>query len=218
MIAEMSDAKTTTLVLDPLGTVAVRQVIVDHLHLAPDDSFLDAVAAADGVAFYLVEFRADTPFGTAVAATSSRWRSTAKPSWCRSRADWIPCARLGVIVAAPPSHPIPSTIWIEPACRIQTQAIRRLSTRRSRSATLLSRRDQSLRASSTAKSADEASLKRCCDVPIVHTTSYGSRCNMRLPNAAQGSRPWRIRDIASDFTLEDVWALPVHAAPTTSKR
>lgn len=33
---------------------------------------------------------------------------------------------------------------------------------------------------------------------------------MRLPNAAHESRPWRIREIAADFTLEDVWALPVH--------
>jgi hypothetical protein len=32
---------------------------------------------------------------------------------------------------------------------------------------------------------------------------------MRLPNAAHESRPWRIREIARDFTLEDVWALPV---------
>ena len=32
---------------------------------------------------------------------------------------------------------------------------------------------------------------------------------MRLPNAAHESRPWRIREIAQDFTLEDVWALPV---------
>lgn len=31
---------------------------------------------------------------------------------------------------------------------------------------------------------------------------------MRLPNAAHESGPWRIREIASDFTLEDVWALP----------
>ena len=31
---------------------------------------------------------------------------------------------------------------------------------------------------------------------------------MRLPNAAHESRPWRIREIAPDFTLEDVWALP----------
>jgi hypothetical protein len=33
---------------------------------------------------------------------------------------------------------------------------------------------------------------------------------MRLPNAAHESRPWRIREIASDFAVEDVWALPVH--------
>jgi hypothetical protein len=33
---------------------------------------------------------------------------------------------------------------------------------------------------------------------------------MRLPNAAHETRPWRIREIAPDFTLEDVWALPVH--------
>jgi len=33
---------------------------------------------------------------------------------------------------------------------------------------------------------------------------------MRLPNAVHESRPWRIRGIAPDFTLEDVWALPVH--------
>src|ERR1700704_2255574 len=33
---------------------------------------------------------------------------------------------------------------------------------------------------------------------------------MRLPNSAHESRPWRIREIARDFTLEDVWALPVH--------
>jgi hypothetical protein len=33
---------------------------------------------------------------------------------------------------------------------------------------------------------------------------------MRLPNAAHESRPWRIRAIVSDFTLEDVWALPAY--------
>jgi hypothetical protein len=35
---------------------------------------------------------------------------------------------------------------------------------------------------------------------------------MRLPNAAHESGPWRIREIAPDFTLEDVWALPVHGS------
>ena len=32
----------------------------------------------------------------------------------------------------------------------------------------------------------------------------------RIPNSEHESRPWRIRDIASDFKLEDAWALPVH--------
>ena len=31
---------------------------------------------------------------------------------------------------------------------------------------------------------------------------------MRLPNSAHTSRPWRIHEIAPDFRLEDVWALP----------
>jgi hypothetical protein len=32
----------------------------------------------------------------------------------------------------------------------------------------------------------------------------------RLRNAVHESHPWRIREIAPDFTVEDVWALPVH--------
>ncbi len=35
---------------------------------------------------------------------------------------------------------------------------------------------------------------------------------MKLPNSAHEARPWRIREIARDFTLEDVWALPVFGA------
>lgn len=31
---------------------------------------------------------------------------------------------------------------------------------------------------------------------------------MRLPNSEHESRPWRIREIAPDFIVEDVWALP----------
>jgi hypothetical protein len=31
---------------------------------------------------------------------------------------------------------------------------------------------------------------------------------MRLPNAAHESHPWRIREVAPDFRLEDVWELP----------
>lgn len=33
---------------------------------------------------------------------------------------------------------------------------------------------------------------------------------MRVPNAVHESRPWRIGEIAPDFTLEDAWALPVY--------
>jgi Protein of unknown function (DUF2867) len=33
---------------------------------------------------------------------------------------------------------------------------------------------------------------------------------MKLPNSAHESGPWRIREIASDIPLEDVWALPAH--------
>jgi hypothetical protein len=38
--------------------------------------------------------------------------------------------------------------------------------------------------------------------------AYGSK-GRRLPNSTHESRPWRIREIAPDFTVEDVWALPV---------
>jgi hypothetical protein len=31
---------------------------------------------------------------------------------------------------------------------------------------------------------------------------------MKIPNSEHESRPWRIREIVRDFTLEDVWALP----------
>jgi Protein of unknown function (DUF2867) len=33
---------------------------------------------------------------------------------------------------------------------------------------------------------------------------------MRIPNATHESRPWRIREMVGDFTLEDVWALPMY--------
>jgi hypothetical protein len=35
---------------------------------------------------------------------------------------------------------------------------------------------------------------------------------MRLPDAEHESRPWRIREIVPDFTLEDAWALPVEGS------
>ena len=36
---------------------------------------------------------------------------------------------------------------------------------------------------------------------------------MRLPNSEHESRPWLIREIAKDFTLEDVWGLSVDGGP-----
>jgi hypothetical protein len=36
---------------------------------------------------------------------------------------------------------------------------------------------------------------------------------MKLLNAEHECRPWRIHDLVSDFTLEDVWALPVRGGP-----
>jgi hypothetical protein len=36
---------------------------------------------------------------------------------------------------------------------------------------------------------------------------------MRLPDDAHFSRPWRIHEIAADFRLEDVWALPTPGGP-----
>jgi hypothetical protein len=33
---------------------------------------------------------------------------------------------------------------------------------------------------------------------------------MKLPNTEHTSRPWRIHELAGDFRLEDVWALPTH--------
>ncbi len=36
---------------------------------------------------------------------------------------------------------------------------------------------------------------------------------MKLPNTAHTSRPWRIHDIAPDFRIEDVWALPTPGGP-----
>jgi hypothetical protein len=35
----------------------------------------------------------------------------------------------------------------------------------------------------------------------------------KLPNSAHTSRPWRIHELAPDFQLEDVWALPTPGGP-----
>jgi hypothetical protein len=37
--------------------------------------------------------------------------------------------------------------------------------------------------------------------------------SVRLPNSEHEAHRWRIREIAPDFELEDVWALPVHGGP-----
>jgi hypothetical protein len=39
------------------------------------------------------------------------------------------------------------------------------------------------------------------------------RSSLRLPNSAHTSRPWRIHELARDFRLEDVWALPTPGGP-----
>jgi hypothetical protein len=36
---------------------------------------------------------------------------------------------------------------------------------------------------------------------------------MRLPKTAHTSRPWRIHEVAPDFEVEDVWALPTPGGP-----
>ena len=36
---------------------------------------------------------------------------------------------------------------------------------------------------------------------------------VRLPDLAHTSRPWRIHEVARDFRLEDVWALPATGGP-----
>jgi hypothetical protein len=41
---------------------------------------------------------------------------------------------------------------------------------------------------------------------------YGLREPGRAPNSEQEAGPWRIREVVPDFTLEDVWALPVSGA------
>ncbi|MEV0298627.1 DUF2867 domain-containing protein [Nocardia sp. NPDC050710] len=36
---------------------------------------------------------------------------------------------------------------------------------------------------------------------------------MRIPNSVYTAQPWRIHEIAPDFTVEDVWALPTPGGP-----
>jgi hypothetical protein len=39
--------------------------------------------------------------------------------------------------------------------------------------------------------------------------AYGTVKSGRVPNSVIESHPWRIRQLVPDFTLEDVWALPI---------
>jgi len=41
---------------------------------------------------------------------------------------------------------------------------------------------------------------------------------MRLPTTAHTSQPWRIHEIAEDFRIEDVWALPTPGGPDDFRR
>ena len=41
---------------------------------------------------------------------------------------------------------------------------------------------------------------------------------MKLPNETHESHFWRIHEIVPDFTLEDVWALPVEGGPADNER
>src|SRR6266404_133536 len=56
---------------------------------------------------------------------------------------------------------------------------------------------------------------RPCMLPCTHpeTTRMDEVHEMRLPDAAHTSRPWRIHELTSDFRLEDVWALPWSGGP-----
>ena len=36
---------------------------------------------------------------------------------------------------------------------------------------------------------------------------------MRIPETEHAERPWRIHEIAADFDVEDVWALPTPGGP-----
>src|SRR3954465_15525090 len=50
----------------------------------------------------------------------------------------------------------------------------------------------------------------------MHVSTQGQ--GMRLPETAHASRPWRIHEIAPDFRLEDVWALPTPGGPADFPR
>src|SRR3954464_5758712 len=61
------------------------------------------------------------------------------------------------------------------------------------------------RAAASSSAARERSRRSVC----VRACMYVCRIvDMRLPQTAHTVQPWRIHEIAHDFRLEDVWALP----------
>src|SRR3954454_21978821 len=51
-----------------------------------------------------------------------------------------------------------------------------------------------------------------CAIPMVGPR-HSQGDDIRLPDSAHYSRPWRIHELASDFQLQDVWALPTPGGP-----
>jgi hypothetical protein len=45
-----------------------------------------------------------------------------------------------------------------------------------------------------------------------------TKSQLRLPDTAHASRPWRIHELTPDFRLEDVWALPTPGGPDDFER
>src|SRR5918994_6118555 len=52
-----------------------------------------------------------------------------------------------------------------------------------------------------------------CIVTVHAPSGMDGGPEMRLPNTAHTSRPWRIHELTPDFRLEDVWALPGTGGP-----
>jgi hypothetical protein len=50
-------------------------------------------------------------------------------------------------------------------------------------------------------------------VTLIRGSAHRSNLTAILPDTAHTSRPWRIHEIARDFRLEDVWALPTPGGP-----
>jgi hypothetical protein len=42
---------------------------------------------------------------------------------------------------------------------------------------------------------------------------YGGEVDMKLPEIAHTSRPWRVHELTQDFEVEDVWRLPTPGGP-----